>query len=646
MSLRSRCLQFLVNALGNRDLNQEQLQQQYAMQALMELLSEAEGDQQQLVRFGLTIALEALDMSEAVVYQMRGGQPEIQVLVGPEEASVALSRMIEIIDLKLRQALPSHEAGKQITVITDDMLNDGEEQLLAQTVLAVGFQNNTIQCGGVVFTAPEKQPISTESKGFATFVMHWLQQHTLQTALYDALGAAKDEVAQLAFYDSLTQLPNKRLLMDRLKQSLLQSQRDRCYGALLFIDLDDFKNLNETLGHEAGDLLLQTAAHRLENCLREMDTVARMGGDEFVVMLDQLETEADAATVHIETVGDKIIEALNQPYQLNGQDYFNSPTLGATLYNGLTDQADEVLKRADIAMYQAKNAGKNCLRFFDQHIQANLMHKARLEEDLRIATKEKQFELYYQPQVDYTGRVTGAEALIRWTHPVRGVVSPMEFIPIAEKTGQIIEIGHWVLETACEQLATWANDPSMAHLHLAVNVSARQFQQPDFVLQVLQACRNAGINPSLLKLELTESMLVNDVDDVITKMSQLGDQGVSFALDDFGTGFSSLSYLKQLPLNQLKIDKSFVRDVLSDNNDAVIARTIVALANSLGLNVIAEGVEHEGQRKFLTLNGCYEYQGYLFSKPLTIANFNAYFKQANKSQQPVVDVRIDKFGLN
>lgn len=627
-------------------MSQEQLQQQYAMQALMELLSEVASDQQQLMRFGLTLAMEALNMSIAAVYQMRGGQPDIQAIVGVEEAPVAFSQLIETLEPKLRKAQPSQEGPKQPAIITGDALADSERESFAQTILAIGFQNSAIQCGGIVFTAPEKQTISADSKGFATFVMHWLQQHSLQNALHQALDSAKDEIAQLAFYDSLTQLPNKRLLMDRLKQSLLQGQRDRCYGALLFIDLDDFKTLNETLGHEAGDLLLQTAARRLASCLREVDTVARMGGDEFVVMLDQLETNIDEATVQTETVGGKIIDALNQPYNINGQQYFNTPTLGATLFNGITDKADEVLKRADIAMYQAKSAGKNCLRFFDQHIQASLLQKARLEEDLRRATKEKQFELYYQPQIDRSGNVTGAEALIRWHHPLRGFVSPMEFIPLAEDTGMIIDIGRWVLNTACEQLAEWSKSTKTAQLNLAVNVSVRQFQQQDFVLEVLQACRNAGADPYRLKLELTESMLANDVDDVITKMRQLREQGVNFSLDDFGTGFSSLSFLKLLPLNQLKIDKSFVRDVLTDNNDAVIARTIVALANSLGLNVIAEGVEYEGQREFLKQNGCYDYQGYLFSKPLSIEEFDQYCAQNNEKSNATLDIRVDDFRLN
>ncbi len=616
------------------------------MQALMELLFESVSDQQQLVRFGLTLAVEALNMSVAAVYQMRGEQPEIQAVVGIEEESVSFSRLIETLEPKIRKAQSSQEGQTQPAIIIDDVLEQSEHETFAQTILAIGFENKETQYNGVVFTAPEKQTISVESKRFATFVMHWLQQHSLQTALHQALDSAKDEIAQLAFYDSLTQLPNKRLLMDRLKQSLLQSQRDRCYGALLFIDLDDFKNLNETLGHEAGDLLLQTTARRLASCLREVDTVARMGGDEFVVMLDQLDTDVDAATAQTETVGGKIIDALNQPYNINGQQYFNTPTLGATLFNGVTDKAAEVLKRADIAMYQAKNAGKNCLRFFDQHIQASLLQKARLEEDLRRATIEKQFELYYQPQIDRTGNVTGAEALIRWHHPLRGFVSPMEFIPLAEDTGMIIDIGRWVLDTACAQLAEWSKSPKTAHLNLAVNVSVRQFQQQDFVLQVLQACRHAGADPYRLKLELTESMLANDVDDVITKMRQLRDQGVNFSLDDFGTGFSSLSFLKLLPLNQLKIDKSFVRDVLTDNNDAVIARTIVALANSLGLNVIAEGVEYEGQREFLKQNGCYDYQGYLFSKPLSIKEFERYCAENIEKSNATLDVRVDDFRLN
>jgi len=437
---------------------------------------------------------------------------------------------------------------------------------------------------------------------------------------------AEDEIRILAFYDSLTNLPNRRLLIDRLEHTLVTSARSKSYGALIFIDLDNFKTLNDTSGHDKGDALLKQVAMRLLSCLRDGDTVARFGGDEFVVMLDGLDTQEPIAMHQVEKVGEKIIASLNQPYDLGGQHYFSSPTLGATLFNGQTDNVDDSLKRADIAMYQAKSAGKNCLRFFDHHIQSNLLHKTKLEEDLRQAIDEDQFVLYFQPQVNINGHITGAEALIRWHHPQRGLVSPLEFIPLAEETGLIIQLGNWVLETGCKQLVEWMDDPIASHFDLSINVSARQFQQPNFVEQVLNMLEKTGAIAKNLKLELTESMLVNDIDDVITKMSQLQLKGVSFSLDDFGTGFSSLSLLKLLPLNQLKIDKSFVRDVLTDSNDAVIARTIVALARSLGLNVIAEGVEIEGQRDFLFENGCNDYQGYLFSRPLTIEAFEIYRK--------------------
>jgi len=436
-----------------------------------------------------------------------------------------------------------------------------------------------------------------------------------------ALKHAEEEVKQLAFYDVLTHLPNRRLLLDRLRHALVNSTRNRTNGALIFIDLDNFKLLNETLGHDVGDALLKEVASRLLTCLRDGDTVARFGGDEFVVMLDNLDSAIAVANLQVERVGNKIIQHLNQSYLINDQQLFSSPTLGATFFNGVTDKIEDVLKRADIAMYQAKRAGKNCLRFFDQKIQSHLLNKSKLEEELRVGIEQQQFVLFYQPQIDRSGHITGAEALVRWQHPTRGLVSPLDFIPLAEETGLIIQLGCWVMETGCKQLVEWAKNPTTASYHLSINVSARQFQQPDFVERVVEKLHKTGANPNKLKLELTESMLVDDVDGVITKMSQLRVRGVTFSLDDFGTGFSSLSFLKLLPLNQLKIDKSFVRDVLTDNNDAVIARTIVALANSLGLSVIAEGVELEGQREFLAQNGCHDYQGYLFSRPLTKDQF-------------------------
>lgn len=453
-----------------------------------------------------------------------------------------------------------------------------------------------------------------------------------------AIKIAEEEIKQLAFYDVLTTLPNRRLLLDRLDHAIVNSARNRTHGALIFVDLDDFKSLNETLGHDKGDTILKNVASRLSGCLRDGDTVARFGGDEFVVMLDKLDIDAEIAMQQVEKVGDKIIESLNQPHNLVGMHYHSKPTLGATIFNGVTDRIEDSLKRADIAMFQAKNAGKKTLHFFDQYIQTNLLNKTKLEADLRVGIAKGQFELHYQPQIDRVGKISGAEALLRWVHPERGNVSPLDFIPLAEETGLIIELGDWVVKMGCKQLAEWGKNPITAHHHLSINVSARQFQQPDFVDQVIKTLVETGASPNKLKLELTESMLVDDVDDVITKMSQLRVKGVSFSLDDFGTGFSSLSFLKLLPLNELKIDKSFVRDVLTDNNDAVIARTIVALANSLGLSVIAEGVELEGQREFLAQNGCHDYQGYLFSRPLSIEHYNQLCREY---KPPAISQKID-----
>ncbi|MCX7172957.1 MAG: EAL domain-containing protein [Proteobacteria bacterium] len=426
---------------------------------------------------------------------------------------------------------------------------------------------------------------------------------------------AEDKIQQLAFSDPLTGLPNRRLLLDRLQQALAASTRSKRQGALLFIDLDDFKNLNDTLGHDKGDLLLQQVAQRLATCVREGDTVARLGGDEFVVMLEDLSENLQEAATQTEIVGEKILVALNQAYPLAGQPHHSTPSIGVALFDEHDNSVDELLKRADLAMYQAKAAGRNTLRFFDPRMQAVVSARVALEADLRLGLQEKQFLLYYQPQVDGDGCLTGAEALIRWQHPSRGLVSPFEFIALAEETGLILPLGYWVLETACDQLVAWASQEETAGLMLAVNVSAKQFRHRDFVGQVMAVLDCTGANPLKLKLELTESLLLENVEDVIAKMTALKAIGVSFSLDDFGTGYSSLSYLKRLPLDQLKIDQSFVRDVLTDSNDASIAKTIVALAQGLGLAVIAEGVETTAQRDFLASHGCHSYQGYLFGRP-------------------------------
>ncbi len=426
---------------------------------------------------------------------------------------------------------------------------------------------------------------------------------------------AEDETQRLAFYDTLTGLPNRRLLMDRLSHAQVTSARNKRHGALLFIDLDNFKDLNDTLGHDVGDLLLEQVALRLVSCLREGDTAARFGGDEFVVMLEDLnESDTDAAS-QAELVAEKIINRLNAPYELVGRQHNSSPSIGITLFCGSSLGVDELLKRADVAMYQAKAAGRNTMRFFDPGMQAAVLARAALDADLRLGLQREELLLHYQPVVDGRNRIVGYEALLRWRHPGRGMVQPGEFIAVAEQTGLILPIGQWVLRSACRQLVAWGQQPATSKLSLAVNVSARQFRQADFVNQVQSVLEETGVDPQYLKLELTESVLISDVEDAIRKMGMLRERGVRFALDDFGTGYSSLSYLKRLPLDQLKIDQSFVRDVLTDPNDAAIVRTILALAQSMDLQAVAEGVETEGQRQFLLDNGCTVFQGYLFGRP-------------------------------
>ena len=428
--------------------------------------------------------------------------------------------------------------------------------------------------------------------------------------------ATEEEIKRLAFYDPLTQLPNRRLLTDRLEQALISCTRTKQHGALMFLDLDKFKTLNDTLGHAMGDLLLQSVSERLTQAVRECDTVARLGGDEFVVLLENLSADDIAAANEVEAVGNKILRALSAPHTLAGNPYRSTSSMGITVFKDQSLPLNELMKHADMAMYQAKEAGRNTLRFYDPHMQTNVMVRAQSEAELRQAIDGLQFVLHFQPQLDAGLRVTGAEVLLRWQHPVRGLVSPAEFIPLAEDTGLILPLGAWVLEATCQQLMRWAASPTYEHLVLSVNVSARQFNQPDFATSVLDVLQRTGAPANRLKLELTESLLVNDMAGVVAKMSHLKAQGISFSLDDFGTGYSSLSYLKQLPLDQLKIDQSFVRDVLTDPNDASIARMVIALGRSMGLEVIAEGVETQAQHDFLLAEGCHAFQGYLFGRPM------------------------------
>jgi len=438
--------------------------------------------------------------------------------------------------------------------------------------------------------------------------------------------AAEDEIKHLAFYDPLTQLPNRRLLLDRLQHALASCARSDRNGAILFIDLDNFKALNDTLGHDVGDQLLVQVAQRLSACVREGDTVARLGGDEFVVMLEDLGLNQQDPSVQAEVVGEKILITLNQPYSLGDRRYHSTPSIGVALFNSKQNSIEEVLKQADLAMYQAKSDGRNSLRFFDPEMQALVLARTELEADLRQGLEKDQFILFYQAQVNDLGQVVGVEALLRWQHPRRGLMAPIEFIPAAEDSGLILPLGRWVLEAACAQMVVWMNRPGGSNLTLSVNVSARQFRSSDFVPQVLNIFEQTGVDPHRIKFELTESLFVEDVEGVAVKMFALKGRGVGFSLDDFGTGYSSLRYLKQLPLDELKIDKSFVRDVLTDPNDAAIARTIIALGDSLGLKVVAEGVETIEQKDFIARHGCCNYQGYLFARPVPVAEFEAFWR--------------------
>jgi len=439
--------------------------------------------------------------------------------------------------------------------------------------------------------------------------------------------ATEREIQRLAFYDSLTGLPNRILLLDRMHQALAAAQSKHQGGALLFIDLDNFKTLNDTLGHDKGDQLLQQVAQRLNTCVRSVDTVARLGGDEFVVMLEGLGLDSGALALSARSVGEKILATLAVPYELVGGQYRSTPSIGIAPFQGDSTSVGDLLKQAELAMYQAKTAGRNALRFFDPHMQAVVTARAALEADLRCALTQGQFLLHYQPQVNHLNELVGVEALVRWSHPQRGMVSPADFIPLAEETGIILSLGRWVLASACELLARWQHQPTRCHISMAVNVSSRQFRNAGFVDEVAQLLQSTNAPPQRLKLELTESLLVEDMDTTIATMTALGKLGVGFSLDDFGTGYSSLSYLKRMPLDQLKIDQSFVRDLLTDPNDAAIVNTIIGLSRSLGLNVIAEGVETTSQRDVLLRSGCQTFQGYLFSRPLPEFQLEEWLRQ-------------------
>ena len=516
-------------------------------------------------------------------------------------------RMEELVKLRLQQV--SHPDDLERSADLLRQLNNGE---IDEYRLEKRYQRKDGSSIWVDVTASAMD--AEEGRRFHIVVVQDISQRR-QT---------EEDLRYLAYNDLLTGLPNRRLLMDRLEQAVAASARHHHWGAVLLLDLDHFKTLNETRGHDAGDRLLHHVAARLRACTGSGDTLARQGGDEFVLLLGDLGACTEGAAAQAEEIARKAMEMLREPFNLgdDGEAHHITLSVGITLYDGNAASAEELLKRSELAMYDAKAAGRDALRFFDPHMHAVVAARAQLEADMRVGISAGQFQLHYQPKVAH-GAIQGAEALLRWRHPERGGISPAEFIPLAEHSGLILPLGQWVLQTACEQLARWAEQPLLQQLTLAVNVSPRQFHQAGFVAQVLQALASSGAQARRLRLELTESMLLQDVEDTIAKMAQLRGYGVGFSLDDFGTGYSSLAYLKRLPLHELKIDQSFVRDVLSDPNDAAITRTIIALGTSLGLQVTAEGVETEPQRLFLEKHGCHVWQGYLLAPPLPAERFEA-----------------------
>jgi diguanylate cyclase (GGDEF)-like protein/PAS domain S-box-containing protein len=452
--------------------------------------------------------------------------------------------------------------------------------------------------------------------------------HYLANYVDISLAKKADLLAQrLAYYDPLTQLPNRRLLQHRLVQALAASGRSGRFGALYFIDLDNFRALNDADGQDAGDLLLVELAERLRAAVPECAIVARQGGDEFVVLIEDLASTVVEAASLAAQLGDKVRAAVETPFYLPGQEYCCRFSVGVAMLQQ-SGSVEALYKHAGLALLQAKKAGGNTLHFFDPAMQAALDHRYAMEAELQQALGCQQLQLYYQPQVTSEQRVVGAEALLRWWHPLRGMVLPSEFIPLAEETGLILPLGLWVLTSACQQLKLWEGRPQLASLPLAVNVSARQFGQPDFVAQVQEVLTRTGANPALLKLELTESLVMENVGDAIGKMHELKYLGISFSMDDFGTGFSSLAYLAQLPIDQLKIDKSFVQNIPGKSSDETIARTIISMGCGLKMEVIAEGVETKAQQTFLGRYGCHVYQGYLFSCPLPLTEFEAFVAQS------------------
>lgn len=464
-----------------------------------------------------------------------------------------------------------------------------------------------------------------------TAVKNEQSETTRYVAIFSDITARKqteEEIRNLAFYDALTKLPNRRLFLERFRAALPISARNNIYGAVLFIDMDRFKILNDTLGHDYGDLMLIEVAVRIRSCVREMDTVARLGGDEFVVLIGEISTDAEEASRKVGQVAEKIRGSLARPYNLNGHEHHSSPSIGISLFRGNEETIDVLIQQADMAMYQAKNSGRNAVRFFDPVMQLNVAEHAAIRHDLYHAIVRQELHLHYQIQIDDNHRPLGAEALLRWIHPVRGLLMPDQFIPIAEEGTLILDVDKWVLESACQQLALWGKNIQTQNLRLSINISAKKFAQPHFVDKIADMLSRHRFNPGCLKLGLTESMALNDFAGMVKKMHALKVLGIRLVMDDFGSGYSSLSLLKQLPLDQLKIGREFVLGITRDGNDALLVEAIVNLANSFRLSVIAEGVETDAQLTFLKHCECMAYQGALFGMPVPLSDFEALLKNS------------------
>lgn len=564
-------------------------------------------------------ALASLRESEAMFHTMLDCAYDWEYWIGADSKFVYMTPSVERLTGYLPEDFERNPNLLDSLIFTDDAdLWQRHQHLRSDSDKLTETQFRIVRKDGAVrWVSHTCRPVIHEGK-------HLGRRVTVRDIT--AQKAAEDQIRELAYFDPLTRLPNRRLLMDRLRRALTASRRSMQYAVLMILDLDYFKSLNDTQGHDIGDLLLIEVAHRLTACVREEDTVSRLGGDEFVILLENLGLSEHTAANEAESVAEKIRTTLNLPYTLNNsaQEYFNTPSIGLTLFSAADGSPDTLLKQADVALYQAKDAGRNTVRYFNPAMQAAINARIAMEDALRRGLDKQEFRLYYQPQVDQDGRVTGAEALIRWLDPKLGLIPPSMFIALAEETGLILKIGLWVINTACMQLKAWEQDPHCSHMQLAVNVSARQFHQPEFVEQINETLRVTGVNPNRLKLELTEGVVIDNIEETISRMNQLQELGISFSMDDFGTGYSSLSYLKRLPLAQVKIDQSFVRDIPDDPNDNAIVQAILAMCKSLEVHVIAEGVETEAQRDFLLKNGCTAYQGYLFGKPMPIEEWHRF----------------------